>query len=797
MMRCPSCFDERWDQIRCLQCGYSSIESRDGVCLPVGTSLRDGEYLIGRVLGRPGGFGITYLAIDTRLDMKVAVKEYLPLQMAARSKDGKIISVHTTEYSEGFKYGMEKFLEEARVLAQFRHPNIVRVMNFFLENGTAYMVMDFLEGQSLAEYLVKVEKITGPDAVALFAPVLDGVAYIHARNFIHRDIKPSNLYLTHEGQLILLDFGSARQHLREKSQSMTAILSPGYAPWEQYHRKGKQGPWTDVYACAATLYTMVTGQAPLDGAERAIDDDLVAVESIVPGIDASLAKAINTGMAINPEARPQTAGELQALLLSREDIANKNDGPKKNINEKIYNDAIKNEQEEKTQPDSVKNEETVVLHVETLDGVAHYKINAPVTGQIISVPGNKQQVSKGMTVLRIKSLTEDNKYYSISVDCDGFIDQLNFEPGDKVDREETIMLFHAQSAGQKLKPENNNAGIKSNKSRNWWIAAGVIFFAIAMYINGPVTWTSSDGTYSGQVSWGKRHGMGTLIAKDGTRYTSNWVAGYAQGPGEVILPDGKKLKGNFNMKENTVSVQLDDGSKYEGGFDNNKFNGSGTLVRPNGAKYAGGFRDGKKSGTGILTMPDGAKYNGIFQNDELNGKVEIIKPSGEVVEGEYNKGKQNGEFRRYPSNNSDDAGLVFVSTWKNGVQVRSEEIKASISISNMRVGNNKKDGTDIIGWGTRFPKSEIRYMSFEATVSRDSPNPIYGEILVKSINPNGTINQNPEISPYGGSYFVKISYPTISGGWGNPNVSSYDYGRHYIQLLWKGIKIGETYFDVY
>ena len=313
-MKCPSCFDGSYDSIRCHRCGYESGKLHVGIALPLGTRLKNGEYQIGKVLGKPGGFGITYLGWNVQLETKVAIKEYLPLQIAGRGAGTAAVSVHAEENGVVFEYGLNSFLEEARTLAQLRHESIVRVQNFFRENGTAYMVMEYLEGQSLEEYLAKIGMVTAPDAVAIFLPVLDGLAYMHQKNILHRDIKPANIYLTEEGKAILLDFGAARQAVQEKSQSMTAILTPGYAPWEQYHRKGKQGPWTDVYACAATLYRMVTGQNPPEGAERILEDDIVPVDRLVPGIDETIAAGIMAGLTVKVEERPQTAKKLVDLL---------------------------------------------------------------------------------------------------------------------------------------------------------------------------------------------------------------------------------------------------------------------------------------------------------------------------------------------------------------------------------------------------------------------------------------------------------------------------------------------------
>ena len=317
MVRCPSCFDQEKEPCQC-DCGYQSRESREGIYLPLGTFLHENNYVIGKVLGKPGGFGITYLAWDTRFEIKVAIKEFLPFQIATRSSDGISVLTHTQDYQTDFMFGMEKFLSEAKMLARFRHPNIVRIMNFFQENNTAYLVMEYLEGESLSEYLTKVGTLTVPDAVEIFLPVLNGLSYIHSDRVLHRDIKPSNIYLTNTGQAVLLDFGSSRHSLGERSQNLTALVSSGFAPWEQYHRKG-QGPWTDVYACAATLYVMLTGKVPPDGTERLVDDDIVLLQELLPKSHEKVLATVMQGLAVNPENRQQTAdafaNQLQRALI--------------------------------------------------------------------------------------------------------------------------------------------------------------------------------------------------------------------------------------------------------------------------------------------------------------------------------------------------------------------------------------------------------------------------------------------------------------------------------------------------
>ncbi|MDF2614669.1 MAG: serine/threonine protein kinase [Clostridia bacterium] len=242
--------------------------------LSAGTIL-NGQYLIERVLGQ-GGFGITYLAADLNLEIKVAIKEYYPEGMVTRSHASTKLSVYAGEKKEYFEYGAERFLEEAKILARFQsNPNIVGVRTFFKENNTAYFVMDYIEGISFKQYLKLMGgKILYTDALALLIPIMDALVHVHKSGLLHRDISPDNIYLTNNRESKLLDFGAARYTLGEHSKSLSVILKPGYAPEEQYRSKGRQGPWTDIYALGATLYVAITGQVPPDALDRLYEDDL-------------------------------------------------------------------------------------------------------------------------------------------------------------------------------------------------------------------------------------------------------------------------------------------------------------------------------------------------------------------------------------------------------------------------------------------------------------------------------------------------------------------------------------------
>jgi len=237
--------------------------------LPLGYQLHWYEIL--DIIGR-GGFGITYLARDNNLDMLVAIKEYLPEDFASR-RDDSTVEPRTDMQSEIYHWGRDRFVTEARILAKFAHPNIVRVISVFEQNNTAYMVMEYAQGEDLSSVYKKRSKNQQPldehEYLDIFVPICDGLSLVHKEGFIHRDIKPANIYLCSNAQPLLLDFGSARQSVEHKTRALTSLVTIGYAPFEQYQEgTGKQGPWTDIYSLGASIYVGITGEKPADALER-------------------------------------------------------------------------------------------------------------------------------------------------------------------------------------------------------------------------------------------------------------------------------------------------------------------------------------------------------------------------------------------------------------------------------------------------------------------------------------------------------------------------------------------------
>ncbi len=288
--------------------------------LPAGHRLA--EYEIQSVLGH-GGFGITYLAKDTSLGALVAVKEYLPNELAARDGETAVVPILEDRNAvKSYQWGLQRFIEEARALALYKHPNIVRVLRYMEMNGTAYVVMEYEQGMSLARHLKNQGgQLIETDLLRVILPVLNGLTVLHENNMLHLDIKPDNIYIRVDGTPMLIDFGSARSAI---SQAKHVILTPGYAPIEQYPDKGKQGPWTDLYAIGATMYKCITGKKPEDSLNRYKTilqyqaDPLTPVKKLVKGkYQPYLLDCINWSMQLYPKDRPKSARELQDSMIGK------------------------------------------------------------------------------------------------------------------------------------------------------------------------------------------------------------------------------------------------------------------------------------------------------------------------------------------------------------------------------------------------------------------------------------------------------------------------------------------------
>ena len=279
-------------------------------------SILAGKYLLGMAIGE-GGFGITYIGMDLNLEMRVAIKEYYPNGCAVRNcSESNTVLSYSNSTQEVFEKGREKFINEARLLAKCSNlSEIVSVKDFFRENHTAYIVMEYIEGITLKAYLKQNgDHIPAQKTLQMMKPVICSLSKVHDMNLIHRDISPDNIMICNNGSVKILDFGGARDYIFSNAKSLSIMLKPGYAPEEQYRTHGNQGPWTDVYALCATMYRCITGSVPPESLERAYQESLPPIRSISPDCPPAAASAIEKGMSIYPENRFQSMQELYSAL---------------------------------------------------------------------------------------------------------------------------------------------------------------------------------------------------------------------------------------------------------------------------------------------------------------------------------------------------------------------------------------------------------------------------------------------------------------------------------------------------
>ncbi len=318
---CMGCMKELKAPGVCPHCGYNpAAVSTEGHYLKPYTIL-NGKYLVGRVLGE-GGFGITYIGFDINLELPIAIKEFYPNGYVTRESDvTSMVSVYRGTNLEAISKWKSNFIREARTLAKCSHlSGIVGVKDFFEENGTAYIAMEYLEGMTLKAYAKSCGgKVEVNHLLNTLEPVMASLAKVHESGLIHRDISPDNIMLLENGSMKLLDFGAARDYSAEDEKSLSVLLKPGYAPEEQYRTRGKQGPWSDVYAFAATIYKCITGVTPPESMERMRQDDLKKPSDFGVAISGQMESTLLKGMAVYAENRYQSMAEFMNAMLADSD----------------------------------------------------------------------------------------------------------------------------------------------------------------------------------------------------------------------------------------------------------------------------------------------------------------------------------------------------------------------------------------------------------------------------------------------------------------------------------------------
>ncbi|PKL76351.1 MAG: hypothetical protein CVV27_10700 [Candidatus Melainabacteria bacterium HGW-Melainabacteria-1] len=312
---CLNCFKiMEAEQMQCANCRYHQPGSFNPTYLKPPHRLNN-QYIIGRVLGH-GGFAITYLGYDRHLGTRVAIKEYFPAEFAMRSPDGEQVLPYAGEKQALFQLGKEKFIAEARLLATLRNPNIIRIRHFFEGHNTAYFIMEYLEGNTLKDFVANQGGQVGwRETKEVLWPLLEALEEVHLKQCFHRDIKPENIYITQRREPILLDFGAARQQMTGATTNLLAFLTPGFAPAEQYSANGIQGPWTDIYAFAATMYYCLTGMVPPVPQDRALGEtELVPPSQLGVEIPAREEAWLLKGLEIKWSNRPESIHEWRRMM---------------------------------------------------------------------------------------------------------------------------------------------------------------------------------------------------------------------------------------------------------------------------------------------------------------------------------------------------------------------------------------------------------------------------------------------------------------------------------------------------
>lgn len=312
-MYCYECMNETDEGAFCVHCG-SELSARSAPHHLTPGTLLNGKYLIGNFIGE-GGFGITYIGRDVNLDIRIAIKEYYPCGFVSRNNSNSNgVQVTMPQNKDFFENGKKRFLQEARSLAKFsKEPGIVMVRDYFEENDTAYIVMEYLEGENLGKRIEREGRLESAALIERMVPLMHSLEKFHEAGMIHRDISPDNIMSMKNGTLKLMDFGSAR-YFTNNELEMSVILKPGYSPEEQHRKKGNQGPWTDVYSLCATIYSCITGVIPDNALDRLYNDSLQQPSQMGVAIPAEYENALMYGLAVRPENRCQSVRELIALF---------------------------------------------------------------------------------------------------------------------------------------------------------------------------------------------------------------------------------------------------------------------------------------------------------------------------------------------------------------------------------------------------------------------------------------------------------------------------------------------------
>ncbi len=689
--------------------------------LPKGYRLQ--EYRIERVLGF-GGFGITYLAVDTNLDKTVAIKEYLPNDLALRA-NGAAVVPKATECREDFQWGLDRFLDEARALARFRHPNLVPVHRFFEANGSAYVVMEYEAGERLTEILRRTkESVPEEEALALLDGLLDGLAAVHRGGYLHRDIKPGNIIVRADGAPVLIDFGAARQALGQRSQAVTSIVTPGYAPLEQYTTSGNQGPWTDIYAVGAVAHQIVTGAPPPEATARARQDPYrpLAGQKYHDYGNAFL-RAVDWALRVDEHERPQSVNDFQRALHG--EIV----PPEPGVDATKINRRTDDATVLKSAPPSREARRGVLTPTTPEPQAAGRRklvIGAVVAALLLLAVGGgyfffqhqHEQQRQEAAMLERKAAEDRARLAADQARADQARRaqaereaaeraaaedqarrkaQADREAADKAAADRAAAEKAARERATSLQPDRSAS--PDNSQRAAEIArdnaakardlasdarrAAELARARAVTARDQVAPAARQAAgagaqrrdynngaqYAGAMNGTIREGMGVLTTPTGYRYEGEWRNDAAAGLGVSQDGSGDRYEGEWaNGDRGGRGVYVwANGQRYEGQYVDGKRNGLGVLVSPNGWRTEARWSEGAATGPMVTYNNAGQRYEGSMRDGKYDGPGVYSWPDKQRYEGMYRDDKRNGYGVLYLANGTRRSGL-----WQDGNLVKPD-----------------------------------------------------------------------------------------------------------------------------
>ncbi|HTR85098.1 MAG TPA: protein kinase [Reyranella sp.] len=648
--------------------------------LPLGAQL--GDFRLDAVIGH-GGFGITYRAFDRQLAKVVAIKEFLPVDCAVRQGQSEVVP-RGARFADDFAWGRDRFLDEARALARFRHPHIVPVLRYFEANGTAYTVMEFEDGRNLAELLRERGKRLAPDDVRRLADgLLSGLGAVHAQGFLHRDIKPSNIIIRRDGVPILIDFGAARQAMGGRTRTLTGILTPQYAPIEQYALDGKQGPWSDIYSAAAVLHHAVTGEPPPEAASRVGRDPYKPLVGRAPAQyeDVPFLAAIDKGLAFAASDRPQSIAEWRRLFDISLPFAH--DAPTQKVGAAPSPSSSPasaprlggvNREEHKLLPPPESPRRSagwlwlVLLLVVLAGGAAlawRYQdtlrellAGVPAASTPTNVPSTNAPPAQTATpTLTIPPPTTAQPPTRPATKTGPATPPTPIKPpmtptqppqaassGDAVAKQ--ALIAQAERAAADARTVNDKAKDAAAAARSIAGEAKIVAARAAMPSLEKAERLSYPGgaSYIGQVAAGQRQGLGVADLEKDEHQAGDWKDDQLNGLGTVRFGDGTHYEGQWKDGQSTgLGVREKPGvQRDEGNFVGGRLEGAGIrhLLGDTRLDQAGEWRADVLDGPGVETLPNGERYEGEFRAGKRHGYGQLIDADGKAHPGRWEDGKQ-------------------------------------------------------------------------------------------------------------------------------------------------------------